>query len=256
MSRYSILSLSIILAFVAAPAYASTLSFSPTTVQVTKGQTFTVAVTVNSAGTKVYTVKADVSYPAALLEATGFSFASGWMPLSAAGYDSTDNTAGKLVKTGGFPGGFTDTKTLGTITFIAKDNGTATVSASNASIAYDAQNKNTVSGTQGSASVVIGAAATPAPKAATAPTAGQPAAASAPGTVSAIGTTPTPSTAGEVPEVAEATSVPATTSVAAAGVASGQIAKLAAYWWVILLALLAAILGFFGYRFYRRRSMY
>ncbi|OGG69105.1 hypothetical protein A3C20_00605 [Candidatus Kaiserbacteria bacterium RIFCSPHIGHO2_02_FULL_55_25] len=68
-----------------------------------------------------------------------------------------------MTKTAGFPGGFTTTKSLGTITFRAKESGTATITASPQSLAYDAQSKNTISGAQGSSLVTIAAPVVPAP---------------------------------------------------------------------------------------------
>jgi len=145
-------------------ASASTIVLSPSTVSVTKGQTFEVLINVDPAGAKVYTVKGIVTYPADILEATSFAFAAGtpmWIPLSQSGYDSM--TAGNVTKTAGFPGGFTMTKSLGTITFRAKESGTATIAASPQSLAYDAQSKNTISGAQGSSVVTISVPVVPAP---------------------------------------------------------------------------------------------
>lgn len=137
-------------------AAASTIVLVPATVSVTKGQTIAVTINVDPAGAKIYTVKGVVNYPADILEATSFTFTPGtpmWIPLSQPGYDSM--TAGNVTKTAGFPGGFTTTKALGTITFRAKESGTATISVSPQSVAYDAQSKNTLSGAQGSSVVTI-----------------------------------------------------------------------------------------------------
>ena len=248
MNKITYASFIAFLALAALPAYASTISFSPTTVNVTKGQTFTLAVVANAAGTKSYTVKAEVAYPTALLEATGFVFGSGWMPLSAGGYDTIDNTAGKLVKTGGFTGGFTDAKTLGTITFKAKANGTATVSVSSATIIYDAQNKNTLSGTQGTASVTIASAAPAVAPVVSAPASSQPAAAGA--------ATPkraeSQKTSDAVKEKTQdtATTAAATATVATtseeevAGLAQAAAAALSGIsWWMWLLAALVILGG-------------
>ena len=248
----------VLFVFTASPVYASTISFSPATVNVTKGQTFTLGVSVNAAGTKVYTVKAEVAYPATLLEVTGFAFGSGWMPLSAAGYDLTDNTAGKLTKTGGFTGGFIDTKTLGTITFKAKADGTATVSVGSASIAYDAQNKNTFNGAQGSAIITV-ATIVPASNATT--TQKQVITQQSAGVVAtttvmkSLKHTIVPITATTtekkdiVPTTTMATS--ATSSVAAVGVVSGT---LSSYWKIVLSILIVIMLGFLMYRHWNRRN--
>src|SRR4030042_5468166 len=64
---------------------AGSITLSPTAKTVVPGQTFTVNVTATPTGT-AYTVKATVHYPANLLEIKSFSFASGWLPLTQAGY--------------------------------------------------------------------------------------------------------------------------------------------------------------------------
>ena len=161
--RTLLLTLVALFSFAATPVYAATLSTSPTTISVTKGQTFTVAIGADPAGVKLYTVKSVLSYPATLLEATGFSFESSWIPLSMSGYDSVDNTGGVIIKTAGFPNGFTGVKTFGTITFKAKDMGTATISVGSASLAYDLQSKNMLSGTQGSTVVTVAHVSTQTP---------------------------------------------------------------------------------------------
>ncbi len=242
MKNLSSIVFTILVALVASPVYASSITFSPATVSVTAGQTFTVAVSANPQGTKLYTVKAEVSYPAALLEATGFTFGSGWMPLPAAGYDSTDNTVGKLVKTGGFPGGFVDTKALGTITFKAKADGVATISTGGATLAYDAQSKNTISGSQGASVVTVGApASTPEPTPPSLPT--TPAVTSVQKT-SQVAKTPaaTKGAAGVTASTSDlgagVTSTPTTTEGQIAAAAAGLLLNIKNLWWWLLLILL------------------
>lgn len=144
-------------------ATAATISLSPTTVSVTPGQTFTITVSANpTASETLYTVKADISFDPALLEATNFTFASNWMPLSQSGYDAMDNTKGTLTKTGGYPGGITRSTVLGTATFRAKAAGTATLVTTSNSLALNKTSTNALSGTQGSVTVT---AARPTPAA-------------------------------------------------------------------------------------------
>jgi len=168
--RKKLITLTSLLIFaIAGTASASTITLGPSTVSVTKGQTFTVTVNVEPAGVKLYTIKGVVTYPADILEATAFAFAAGtpaWIPLSQSGYDSM--TAGNVTKTAGFPGGFTTAKAFGTITFRAKESGVATIAVSPQSLAYDAQSKNTLTGEQGLSAVTITAPA-PAPKTPTTP---------------------------------------------------------------------------------------
>ena len=157
-----------VLALVAAVAQAATISLSPTTVAVTEGNSITLAISVDPAGDKLYTVKTSLSYPADILEATSFTFSNGLLSLSQPGYDSMGN--GTVIKTAGVSGGFTAARPFGTVTFLAKKSGTATVVVQSTSLALNSQGKNTLAGTQGSAVVTIAAkAATPAPTPAPAP---------------------------------------------------------------------------------------
>lgn len=136
-------------------ALAASVTLSPATVSVHAGDTFSVSVIADPASTKLYSVRANVSFDASLVQATNFSFTSTWMPIAQPGYDSTDNVNGALIKAGGYPGGFTSATKLGTITFKALKTGTATISSTNSSLLLDADSKNQISGGQGSVSVSI-----------------------------------------------------------------------------------------------------
>src|SRR6266498_528758 len=143
-------------------AASDSLLLSPAAKTVTKGQTFTVVVSVKPVGDKVYTVKASVTYPASLLEVKSFAFASGWLPLTQPGYDSINNTNGLLVKSAGYAGGLSSLKTLGTITFRAKAAGTARVLVGNDSLMLNATNVNLFSsGNQSVVTVLSGIAKSP-----------------------------------------------------------------------------------------------
>lgn len=141
-------------------ALAASVSLSPTTVSVHAGDTFSVSVTADPASTKLYSVRANVSFDPSLVEVTNFSFASTWISITQPGYDSVDNTNGALIKSAGYPGGFTSATKLGTITFKAIKTGTATISSTNGSLLLDASSKNQISGTQGNVSVSIASAPT------------------------------------------------------------------------------------------------
>ncbi|MEX0917518.1 MAG: cohesin domain-containing protein [Candidatus Paceibacterota bacterium] len=142
------------LLLVALPASAATVSgLSPTTVSVEEGETFTVSVSFDPAGDKNYTVRAALSFPSKILEATGFSFNSAWLPVSQDGYDEMG--PGTLIKTGGYPGGFDSETTLGTATFRAKQAGTATISFTNDSFAYNNQSVNVLTTKTGSSVTVV-----------------------------------------------------------------------------------------------------
>lgn len=243
--RTFILSIASLVVLTASAASASTITLSPTTLAVEKGQSFNIVLTADAGSLKLYTIKAAVSYPADILEATGFTFGSGWLQLSQSGYDNM--TPGSIIKTAGFTGGFTAQKTFGTIAFRAKESGTATISVVSASsVAYDAQSKNTLTGSQGSASITVAAPAPkPAPAAAT-PSQGT----SAPATGSVAGAAATKKTQKPAEEVVTvvATSVEATSTegqAAAAGFLAGN-------WLYAILAIVVAILLGVGLTWYVR----
>jgi len=125
---------------------ATGFSFSPKSANYTEGQVFEMTIAVNPQGDTAYTAKAELTYPADLVEVRSFVFASGWMPLSQPGYDSIDNKSGVLIKTGGYPGGFSSSKTLGTASFYVKKTGSATIKIGSNSLVLDAENKNVFDG--------------------------------------------------------------------------------------------------------------
>ena len=146
----------------------SSLSISPTTVSVTKGQTFTVSISLNPAGSPNYTTKVVLDYPASLVRLDSFVFAGGWMPLSQPEYDLIDNVGGKMIKTGGYPGGISSFGLFGTASFSSLGSGTGNISASLDSFSLDGSNQNTLSAALPSTILSINAAA-PAPTPAPAP---------------------------------------------------------------------------------------
>lgn len=149
---------------IAAPVLAATsVSFTPVSVSVRQGQTFTLTIGVNPQGVKNYTAKTELHYPADLLEVKSFTFAPSWMPLTQSGYDLTDNTNGVFIKTAGYPGGVSSAVTFGTVSFLAKKsgNGTITLNSGN-SLALDANSQNVIAGASVQTAVAI-SAPTPTP---------------------------------------------------------------------------------------------
>lgn len=125
---------------------ATAFSFSPLKISVHAGQTFTVNVRVNPKGTKNYTVKADIKFPADLVSVTKWQFGEDWMGLSQSGYSLMDNAGGELIRTAGYPDGFSGLTTFGTATFTAKKDGTGVIEFTGGSIALDANNANVYAG--------------------------------------------------------------------------------------------------------------
>lgn len=146
---------------------ATTVSFSPVSINAVSGKTFNVVVAVNPQGISNYTEKIELTYPTDILEVKSFSFGNSWMALSQTGYDLIDNTNGILIKTAGYPGGLSSSATFGTVSFYAKKAGSGTIKLGSGSLALNANNQNVLSGTP-SISVAI-TAPSAAPKPATAP---------------------------------------------------------------------------------------
>jgi len=125
--------------FLIAPiASAATLIFSPSTVNVTTGNSFSVQVSIDPV-VKVGAVEVELNYPADLLEVTSFTLDGSWMP---AGDNSINNATGVALKSGGYPGGITTPKVFGTVIFRAKKTGSATVSLGAKSMALNASSAN------------------------------------------------------------------------------------------------------------------
>ncbi|MDP2696379.1 MAG: hypothetical protein Q8O87_04010 [bacterium] len=154
--------------FSAMPALAATVLVSPATINVVANQNFNLSLSVDPQGGKDYTAKIELKFPADLLEVNSFTMASGWMPLTMAGYDAIDNTNGSLTKTGGYPGGLSSSASFGTVSFKAKKSGSGVISLGGASLILDATNKNILTGSP-SASVVIATAPVGTPKPSLAP---------------------------------------------------------------------------------------
>ncbi len=133
-----------VLLSVAIPASAATINLVPESVSVPAGEQFSFAISVDAGSEKAVTVKSALSYPEDLLEPVSFSFATNLIPLSQTGYDQM--SGGMIIKTAGFPGGFTGTRDLGTITFKAKQTGSADVSIAASSLILNTQNVNVLSG--------------------------------------------------------------------------------------------------------------
>ena len=151
---------------IAAPALAATsVSFTPVNVSVRQGQTFTLTIGVNPQGVKNYTAKAELHYPADLLDVKSFTFAPSWMPLAQSGYDLTDNTNGVFIKTAGYPGGISSAVTFGTVSFLAKKSGNGTIALNSGnSLALDANNQNVIGSATVQSAVAIAAPTPTTPK--------------------------------------------------------------------------------------------
>jgi len=125
---------------------ATTVSFSPASVNVVSGKSFNVVIAINPQGVNNYTEKIELTYPADILEVRSFSFGNSWMALSQTGYDLIDNTNGILVKTAGYPGGLSSSATFGTVSFYAKKAGSGTIKIGSNSLAFEVNSQSALSG--------------------------------------------------------------------------------------------------------------
>ena len=137
MKKYSTILIVLgVLLFSHATFAATSASMSPSAVNAVAGTTFTVTVGVDSGSDTNDAEKIEIKYPTDLVTVTNVAQTNDWMALTQAGYDSLDATNGIVLKTAGFPGGFSGKKTFETITFRAKSAGTGTISLGANSIAF------------------------------------------------------------------------------------------------------------------------
>jgi len=149
-------------AFVIPVLAATTAEFSPASANLTVGQKFNVVISVNPQGTANYAEKLEINYPAGILEVTSFTLGDKWMAMTEAGYDSIDNTNGVLIKTAGYPGGFSTSAIFGTVSFSAKATGNGTIKIGNSSLAFQASSQSAITGN--GIQVMVTTPAAPAPK--------------------------------------------------------------------------------------------
>ncbi len=207
---------------------ATTASLSPASVTVATGKSFTVSIVVNPQGVNNFAEKLEVDFPASELEVTSFSLGSNWMALTQPSYDSTDNTNGVLIKTAGYPAGFSGVTTFGTITFTAKKSGSGTIKIGNSSLAFEANSQSAITGS-GTAFTVSASAVAPT---------------TAPASKTTEQVTPTAQTQ---PVAQQATNT-ASTQVAAVATAGSQ-----SYTWLLIL-LIVVLLVVIGWLLYSRKS--
>lgn len=126
------------------PVQASSIIFKPDVITSQVGETFTLPVVVDPAGSWQYTVRFSVAFRPDLLEATSFVFGPNWIAVPQPGYDSLDNRRGELIKTGGFANGFSSPVLFGTVTFRAKGPGDSAIAVGPQSFILDAKNRSTL----------------------------------------------------------------------------------------------------------------
>jgi len=141
---------------------AATFSFVPSTSTLSVGETFNISVYVNpSSGESITTAKLFAIFEAETLEVVSFSIESGWIPLTQPGYDLTDNTSGKLIRTGGYPAKVQSQKKFGVLTLKAKSAGTATINIDSNSLLLDTTNTNKYVSSAGATFTIMAPTPTP-----------------------------------------------------------------------------------------------
>lgn len=144
---------------------ASNISFSPVNATVAQGKNFNLTIKAEPQGAANFTVKAEVKYPADILEVKSFVLGNGWMAIPQPGYDLIDNQSGLLIKTAGYPGGFSSALDFGVITFSAKKSGSGVIKLGDNSLVLDSTNSNVLASASVQTAVSITAAVAPsAPK--------------------------------------------------------------------------------------------
>ncbi len=146
MKNLSIVSLIMFgIIILAVSVQATTVSLSPSDINLIEGENFNITIIVNPENPN-YTVKAELKYPADLIHVKSFSFGSGWMPISQQNYDLIDNENGVLIKSAGYPGGFSSSKTFGIVSFHAKKTGSGLIEMGENSLILDIESQDVFSG--------------------------------------------------------------------------------------------------------------
>ena len=199
---------------------AASFVITPSTGTYNLGSVITVSVSVNPAGSTIYTTMLDARFPVDIFEVISFKMNDALLPITQSGYNAIDNSNGILTKTGGYTGGISSTALFGTIVLRAKNSGTGTLTIVDSSKLLDSNNADLQSGTQ-SVSFII-AAKTPSaetPKTITPVT---------PATAPVVATTTPTSTAETIDE---------SNQVAAVAAVGGFGSSIPGWFWLALIAL-------------------
>lgn len=123
---------------------ANSLSLRSSSKTIEPGKTFTLSIYTDSSSIKSFTAQANIDFPADLVSVESFTYASSWFPITQTGYDTIDNTLGKLIKTAGYPSGFSSEILFGTLKIKAKKAGTVVISVNKNSYILDMDSNNTL----------------------------------------------------------------------------------------------------------------
>jgi len=144
MKKFILAGLMFALPFV---ANAASFVISPSSGSYTVGDTVTLHISVDPAGSNIYAAMLDAKFSPITFEVISFTLNDSMLAMKQAG-DSIDNTNGVLVKTGGYTGGINSVTSFGTLVLRAKATGTGTFTANSTSKLLDSINVNQQSGSQ------------------------------------------------------------------------------------------------------------
>lgn len=132
------------------PTIASAASFAitPSSGSYTNGKTVTLQISVDPAGSTIYTAMLDAKFSPSSFEVISFTLNDAMLTMKQAGYDSTDNVNGLLIKTGGYVGGINSVTPFGTLVLKAKGTGAGTFTINSSSKLLDSNNVNKQVGSQ------------------------------------------------------------------------------------------------------------
>ena len=131
---------------------ASAISLRSSTSTTEPGKTFSLSIYANGSGVASYTAGVTLKFPADLVSVESFNYSGPWIPITASGYDTINNTSGSLIKTAGYPNGFTNEVLVGTALLKVKKAGTITLTTDQASYILDVDSNSTLK-TYGSFSI-------------------------------------------------------------------------------------------------------
>ena len=123
---------------------ASSISLFSSTSSVKPDKTFSLSIYVDPETTSSYTAQANIDFPANLVSIESFTYAASWFPISQPGYDSIDNVNGSMVKTAGYPGGFSSSTLFGTAVVKVKSAGSIDIYVNDKSYVLDVDSNNTL----------------------------------------------------------------------------------------------------------------
>jgi hypothetical protein len=128
---------------IAFPVFAATSVFlRPVNVVIAENHQFALTIEINPGGVKNYMAKLELRYPPNFLEVKSFKINENWIPLNQAGYNLVDNANGILIKTGGYPAGFSSFAEFGTVVFRVQKAGRGIIKVGDNTLILDASNQN------------------------------------------------------------------------------------------------------------------